>query len=42
MLQVEDLADTVLSVVGTPARACFNEILVSPTWNRFYIGAQGP
>jgi NADP-dependent 3-hydroxy acid dehydrogenase YdfG len=42
MLQVEDLAVTVLFVAGMPARACVNEILVSPTWNRFYIGAQAP
>jgi hypothetical protein len=21
-----------------PARACVNEILISPTWNRFYVG----
>lgn len=40
MLQVEDLAETILFVAGMPARACVNEILVSPTWNRFYIGAQ--
>lgn len=42
MLQVEDLAATILFVAGMPARACVNEILVSPTWNRFYIGVQTP
>jgi NADP-dependent 3-hydroxy acid dehydrogenase YdfG len=42
MLHVEDLATTILFVAGMPARVCINEILVSPTWNRFYIGAQTP
>ena len=38
MLQTEDLAETVLYVARMPARACVNEILISPTWNRFYVG----
>jgi NADP-dependent 3-hydroxy acid dehydrogenase YdfG len=42
MLQVEDLAAAVLFVARMPARVCVNEILVSPTWNRFYTGAQTP
>jgi len=41
MLQPEDLAETVLYVARMPARACVNEILISPTWNRFYIGKAG-
>ncbi len=41
MLQPEDLAETVLYVARMPARACVNEILISPTWNRFYIGKSG-
>lgn len=36
MLQPEDLAETVLYVAGLPARACVNEILISPTANRMY------
>ena len=36
MLQPEDLAETVLYVARMPARACVNEILIGPTWNRSY------
>ena len=38
MLQVQDLADTVRFVAEMPAHVCINEILISPTWNRFYQG----
>jgi NADP-dependent 3-hydroxy acid dehydrogenase YdfG len=38
MLQAEDLGKTLLFIATLPARACVNEILVSPTWNRFYLG----
>jgi NADP-dependent 3-hydroxy acid dehydrogenase YdfG len=38
MLQAEDLGKTLLFVATMPARACVNEILISPTWNRFYDG----
>ena len=38
MLQAEDLGRTLLFVATMPARACVNEILISPTWNRFYVG----
>ena len=38
MLQAEDLGDTVRFVAGMPPRACINEVLISPTWNRFYQG----
>ncbi len=38
MLQVEDLAETVRYVAEMPAHVCVNEILISPTWNRFYQG----
>lgn len=38
MLQPEDLAETILFVARMPPRACLNEILISPTWNRFYLG----
>ena len=37
MLQPEDLAETILHVARMPARACLNEILISPTWNRAYL-----
>ncbi|UYV37215.1 SDR family oxidoreductase [Rhodobacteraceae bacterium D3-12] len=38
MLQVDDLAATVRFLTELPPRACINEILISPTWNRFYQG----
>src|SRR5688572_24656101 len=38
MLQAEDLGKTILFICSLPARACVNEIIVSPTWNRFYLG----
>jgi NADP-dependent 3-hydroxy acid dehydrogenase YdfG len=38
MLQGQDLADTVRFVAEMPAHVCINEILISPTWNRFYQG----
>lgn len=34
MLQPEDLGATIRFVAELPPRACMNEILVSPTWNR--------
>ncbi|WP_158964726.1 SDR family oxidoreductase [Chachezhania sediminis] len=36
MLQSEDLAATVRFIAEMPPRVCINEILISPTWNRFY------
>ena len=38
MLQAEDLGRTILFVASLPARACVNEVIISPTWNRFYLG----
>jgi NADP-dependent 3-hydroxy acid dehydrogenase YdfG len=38
MLQAEDLGKTILFIATLPARACINEIIVSPTHNRFYFG----
>lgn len=38
MLQPEDLGQTILFVAGMPPHVCVNEILISPTWNRAYIG----
>lgn len=38
MLQAEDLGRTILFLASLPARACVNEIIISPTWNRFYFG----
>lgn len=36
MLQPEDVAEAILFAARMPPRACVNEILVSPTWNRSY------
>lgn len=38
MLQSEDLGETILYVARMPASVCVNEILISPTWNRGYLG----
>ncbi|MCR9125611.1 MAG: SDR family NAD(P)-dependent oxidoreductase [Rhodobacteraceae bacterium] len=38
MLQVDDLARTVRFVAEMPQHVCLNEILIAPTWNRFYMG----
>jgi len=38
MLQAEDLGRTVLFIATLPPRACVNEIVISPTWNRFILG----
>ena len=38
MLQPEDLGDTILFLASLPPRACINEVVISPTWNRAYLG----
>lgn len=38
MLQEEDLGATIRFVAELPARACINQIIISPTWNRMYVG----
>jgi NADP-dependent 3-hydroxy acid dehydrogenase YdfG len=38
MLQAEDLGRTILFIATLPARACINELIISPTHNRFYFG----
>jgi NADP-dependent 3-hydroxy acid dehydrogenase YdfG len=42
MLQAQDLGKTILFVATLPARACVNELVISPTWNRFYVGGLEP
>ncbi len=39
MLRPEDVADAIAYVVRAPAHVCLNEVVISPTWNRIYIGA---
>ena len=42
MLQPEDLGRTIRWVADQPAHVCVNEILISPTWNRIYLGGAEP
>jgi NADP-dependent 3-hydroxy acid dehydrogenase YdfG len=39
MLQPEDLADLIRYVAVAPRRVCLGEVLIGPSWNRIYIGA---
>jgi NADP-dependent 3-hydroxy acid dehydrogenase YdfG len=39
MLQPDDLGAAIRWVAEQPAHVCVNEITISPTWNRTYIGA---
>jgi NAD(P)-dependent dehydrogenase (short-subunit alcohol dehydrogenase family) len=38
MLAAEDLGRAIAFVASLPARACVNELDISPTWNRFLLG----
>ncbi|HUJ85229.1 MAG TPA: SDR family oxidoreductase [Burkholderiales bacterium] len=38
MTQPEDLGKAILFVATMPARTCVNELIISPTANRFYLG----
>ena len=38
MLQAEDLGKAILFIASLPPRACVNELVISPTWNRFLLG----
>jgi NADP-dependent 3-hydroxy acid dehydrogenase YdfG len=42
MLQPDDLGRTILWVAQQPPHVCVNEILISPTWNRIYLGGAEP
>ena len=37
-LQPEDLGATIRFVAELPPRACINQLIISPTWNRMYVG----
>ncbi len=39
MLQEEDLGRTIRFIAELPAHVCINELVISPVWNRIYIGA---
>ena len=38
MLQAEDLGQTILYLASLPPRAYVEEIVISPSWNHFYLG----
>ena len=38
MLQAADLGATIRWVAEQPDHMCINEIIISPTWNRLYVG----
>ena len=38
MAQPEDFGAAILFVATMPARTCVNEVVIAPTWNRFYVG----
>lgn len=38
MAQAEDLGRAILFVATMPPRTCVNELVIAPTWNRFYVG----
>lgn len=39
MLKAEDLGRAICWVAEQPPHMCVNEIIISPTWNRFYISS---
>lgn len=38
MVQPEDVGQTLRFLAGLPPRVCINELVISPTHNRFYVG----
>lgn len=40
MLKPEDVAQAIVYAVSAPAHVCLNEIVISPTWNRIYVGGE--
>jgi len=38
MAQAEDFGKAIRFVATLPARTCVNELVMAPTWNRFYLG----
>jgi NADP-dependent 3-hydroxy acid dehydrogenase YdfG len=38
MLQPHDLGQTILWVAQQPPTVCINQLIISPTWNRMYVG----
>lgn len=40
MLRPEDVADAIGYVVSAPRHVCLAEVVIAPTWNRFYLGGE--
>jgi NADP-dependent 3-hydroxy acid dehydrogenase YdfG len=40
MLQEEDMGRTIRFIAEMPAHVCINELVISPVWNRIYIGGE--
>ncbi len=40
MLQAEDLGNTIRFIAQMPPHVCVNQVIISPTWNRMYIGGE--
>ena len=40
MLQPEDLGNTIRFIAQMPPHVCVNQVIISPTWNRLYIGGE--
>jgi len=40
MLQEKDLGRTIRFIAEMPAHVCINELVISPVWNRIYIGGE--
>jgi NADP-dependent 3-hydroxy acid dehydrogenase YdfG len=38
MLQPRDLGNTIRWIAEQPAHVCINQLIISPTWNRIYVG----
>jgi NADP-dependent 3-hydroxy acid dehydrogenase YdfG len=38
MAQPEDFGAAIRFIATMPARTCVNELVIAPTWNRFYVG----
>ena len=39
MLQPEDMGEAILWVATQPPHVCVNELVISPTWNRIFLGS---
>ncbi len=40
MLQEEDMGRTIRFIAEMPAHVCINELVISPVWNRIYVGGE--